>query len=176
MVDARGNVATVLHSCMSFPWQNGLFVDGVSICASGAHYGVGLPRPGQRIHACICPIIFFRQGRPVLAGGSPSVSLMENMLQNITNILDFGFSCEDSVQRPRFGGMSISNPGLRLIESDMKTEITRFLQDKKMRLDVVNPWNWHLGTFEGIHIHPDTDIRSACSDPRRAGGAEGFDA
>ncbi len=174
VVDSQGNVATILHSCMSFPWQNGLFVEGVSICASGAHYGVGMPGPGERIHARICPVIFFQDGRPVLSGGSPSVSLMENMLQNITNILDFGLSLRESVLKPRFGGMSISNPGLRLIEADMKPEIIRFLQERKMRLDIVNPWNWHLGTFEGIHIHPETRIRSACSDPRRAGGAEGL--
>jgi gamma-glutamyltranspeptidase/glutathione hydrolase len=175
VVDPRGNVATVLHSCMSFPWQNGLFVEGISICAAGAHYGVGMPRPGERIHARICPIIFFKNQKPVLAAGSPSVSLMENMLQNITNLMDFGLTCEESVAKPRFGGGSLSNPGTRLIESDMKQEIIRLLQDKGMRLDRVNPWNWHHGTFEGIKIDPGSGRRTACSDPRRAGGAEGMD-
>lgn len=175
VIDPKGNVATVLHSCMSFPWTNSLFVDGISICAAGAHYGVGMPEPGERIHARICPIIFFQNGKPVLAAGSPSVSLMENMLQNITNLLDFGLTCEESVMKPRFGGASISNPGARLIESDMKPEIIRLLQDKGMRLDKVNPWNWHHGTFEGIRIDPATRLRTACSDPRRAGGAEGMD-
>ena len=175
VVDPEGNVATVLHSCMSFPWMNSLFVDGISICAAGAHYGVGMPKPGERIHARICPIIFFQDGKPVLAAGSPSVSLMENMLQNITNLLDFGLTCEESVVKPRFGGGSLSDPGTRLIESDMKREVIRFLQDKGMRLDQVNPWNWHHGTFEGIKIDPSTRLRTACSDPRRAGGAEGMD-
>src|SRR5690606_8751753 len=30
VVDARGNIATVLHSVMSLPWSNGLIVDGVN--------------------------------------------------------------------------------------------------------------------------------------------------
>ena len=30
VVDAQGNVASILHSVMSLPWSNGLYVDGVS--------------------------------------------------------------------------------------------------------------------------------------------------
>jgi gamma-glutamyltranspeptidase/glutathione hydrolase len=174
VVDGQGNVATVLHSCMSFPWDNSLFVDGVSICAAGAHYGVGLPNPGERIHARICPTIIFKDEKPVLASGSPSVSLMQNILQNTTNILDFGMNCEESVHKPRFGGGSLSVGGGTLIETDMKAEIIQHLLDGGMRLDIVNPWNWHHGTFEGVFIDPATGKRTACADPRRAGGAEGY--
>jgi gamma-glutamyltranspeptidase/glutathione hydrolase len=174
VVDRLGNVATVLHSCMSFPWDNSLFVDGVSICAAGAHYGVGMPEPGGRIHARICPTIIFKDNKPVLASGSPSVSLMQNILQNTTNILDFGMNCEDSVHKPRFGGGSISQSGATLIETDMKAGIIQRLKDSGMRLDIVNPWNWHHGTFEGVYIDPETGDRAACADPRRAGGAEGY--
>jgi gamma-glutamyltranspeptidase/glutathione hydrolase len=171
-VDPKGNVATVLHSCMSFPWSNGLFVDGISICAAGAHYSVGMPKPGGRIHARICPSIIFKDKKPVLSSGSPSVSLMQNVIQNTINILDFGLSCEESVHKPRFGGSSLSVPGATLIEADMKPEIIQGIQAKKFKLDVVNPWNWHHGSFEGIHIDPSKGLIAACADPRRAGHAE----
>lgn len=173
VVDKLGNVATVLHSCMSFPWSNSLFVDGVSICAAGAHYGVGMPDPGQRIHARICPTILFKKNQPVLASGSPSVSLMQILPQNITNLLDFGMSPAESVLKPRFGGGSISNPGSNLIETDMKESIIKLLEENGVVLDRVNPWNWHHGSFEGVYISPDTGVRTACADPRRAGLAEG---
>jgi gamma-glutamyltranspeptidase/glutathione hydrolase len=174
IVDPKGNVATVLHSCMSFPWSNGLFVDGISICAAGAHYAVGMPKPGERIHARICPSIIFKDKKPVLSSGSPSISLMQNVIQNTINILDFGLSCEDSVHKPRFGGSSLSVPGATLIETDMKPEIIQGIKAKKLRLDVVNPWNWHHGSFEGVYINPATGLKTACADPRRAGHTEGM--
>ena len=173
VADKQGNVATVLHSCMSFPWSNGLFVEGVNICAAGAHYGVGMPDPGQRIHARICPVIIFKDKKPVLSAGSPSISLMENMMQNITNVLDFKMPLDEAVHKPRFGGSSLSMTGARIFETDLKPAILDRLRSLKWRLDVVNPWNWHHGTFEGIHIDPATRAMSACADPRRAGGAEG---
>ncbi len=37
---------------------------------------------------------------------------------------------------------------------------------------VVNQWNWGVGSFEAIHIDPDTGMRSACGDPRRCALAE----
>jgi len=174
VVDAEGNAATVLHSCMSFPWSNGLFVEGINICAAGAHYGVGMPAPGKRIHARICPTIVFKGGRPVLASGSPSVSLMQNILQNITNLLDFGMSCGESVRKPRFGGGSIGEPGASLVEADLKPGILEGLRDRKLRIDIVNPWNWHHGSFEGVWIDPGSGLLTACADPRRAGMAEGY--
>jgi gamma-glutamyltranspeptidase/glutathione hydrolase len=174
VVDPKGNVATALHSCMSFPWSNGLFVDGISICAAGAHYGVGMPKPGGRIHARICPSIVFKDKKPVLSSGSPSISLMQNVIQNTINILDFGLSCEESVHKPRFGGNSLSISGATLIETDMKSEIIQGIKAKKLKLDIVNPWNWHHGSFEGIHIDPTTALITACADPRRAGHAEGL--
>jgi gamma-glutamyltranspeptidase/glutathione hydrolase len=90
VVDEEGNIATVLHSVMSFTWSNTLFVDGVSICGAFLHYASGVPEPGQRIFSRIGPNIFFKDGKPVLASGSPSISLMENIFQNTINILDFG--------------------------------------------------------------------------------------
>jgi gamma-glutamyltranspeptidase/glutathione hydrolase len=174
VVDPKGNVATVLHSCMSFPWSNGLFVDGISICAAAAHYAVGMPGPGERIHARICPSIIFKDKKPILSSGSPSISLMQNVLQNTINILDFGLTCETSVHKPRFGGSSLSTPGATLIEADMNPEIIQGIKAKKFKLDIVNPWNWHHGSFEGVHIDPVTRMKTACADPRRAGLAEGM--
>ena len=34
-----------------------------------------------------------------------------------------------------------------------------------MRFDVINPWNWHQGSFEGIYIEPETGMMRACGDP-----------
>lgn len=171
VVDAAGNVATILHSCMSYPWSNGLFAEGVSICAAGAHFLRVMPRPGHRISAYVAPNIFFRGDRPVLASGSPSVSLLQNILQNSLNILQFGVPVEESVNRPRFGGPSLTTPGAVLIEADFPETVREQVAERGVRFDVVNPWNWHHGSFEGIHLAAD-GTRRACGDPRRCSMAE----
>ena len=171
VVDAAGNVATILHSCMSYPWSNGLFAEGVSICAAGAHFLRVMPRPGHRISAYVAPNIIFRGDRPVMASGSPSVSLLQNVLQNSLNVLQFGVPVAESVNRPRFGGPSLTTPGAVLIEADFPEKIREQAAERGIRFDVVNPWNWHHGSFEGIHIGED-GVRRACGDPRRCSMAE----
>ena len=165
-VDREGNVATILHSCMSSAWSNGLFAGGVTIVAAGAHFGRVMPAPGDRISAYVCPNIIFDGDRPVLASGSPSVSLLQNVLQNTTNILDFGIPIAESVNRPRFGAGSSDLPGAFLIEADVPGKVRDAAAARGMRWDVVNPWNWRHGSFEGIYL-ADGGGAHACGDPRR---------
>jgi gamma-glutamyltranspeptidase/glutathione hydrolase len=164
VVDADGNIATILHSCMSMPWSNGLFAGGVTIVAGGAHFGRVMPEPGHRISAYVAPNMVLKNGKPVLASGSPSVSLLQNIVQNTTNMLDFGIGIEESVHRPRFGGRS-------LIEVDLDEEVRKEAESRGLTFDVVNPWNWMHGSFEGIAIDPATGTTTACGDPRRSAQA-----
>jgi gamma-glutamyltranspeptidase/glutathione hydrolase len=165
-VDAQGNVATILHSCMSFPWSNGLFAGGSSIVAAGAHYFRVMPSPGDRISAYVCPNIVFDNGRPLLASGSPSVGLLANILQNTVNILDFGIPIAESVNRPRFGGGSYTTPGKIMIEADIDPNVRNAAAVKGISWEVVNAWNWHHGSFEGIYMDAGGTAH-ACGDPRR---------
>ena len=165
-VDKDGNVVTILHSCMSLPWSNGLFAGGVTIVAAGAHYGRVMPGPGDRISAYVCPNIVFDGDRPVLASGSPSISLLQNILQNTTNMLDFGIPIEASVNRPRFGAGSYVNPGKIYIEADIDEKLRAEVSARGIDWDVVNPWNWHHGSFEGIYMTANGTAH-ACGDPRR---------
>jgi len=169
VVDAEGNVATVLHSVMSMPFRTGIYVDGVYACASGVHLGSGPVEPGGRAHARICPNMFTRDGKPVLASGSPSVSLTENIVQNSVNLLDFGLDLETSVHKPRFGGSSMTVPGALMLEADLPGEPARLLREAGATVEVVNPWNWLCGSFEGVLIEEDGAV--ACGDPRRTAQA-----
>ncbi|MEM9409420.1 MAG: gamma-glutamyltransferase [Acidobacteriota bacterium] len=171
VVDAAGNVATVLHSVMSLPFTTGIFVDGVYVCASGVHLGSGTPEPGGRAFARICPNLFLKEGRPVLASGSPSVSLTENIVQTSTQLLDFGVDIETAVHLPRFGGSSMNDFTALMIEADMGETTVAALRDAGAKLEVVNPWNWTHGSFDGIAIAED-GTASACGDPRRTAQAK----
>ncbi|TQV70524.1 gamma-glutamyltransferase [Exilibacterium tricleocarpae] len=170
VVDGEGNIATVLHSVMSMPYTTGIFVEGVYACAGLIHLGAGIPGPDRRIHARICPNMFFKNGKPVLASGSPSVSLTENIVQNSINILDFGLDIETSVHKARFGGANIDNLKMLMVEADMGAKTLSYLRGKNAAIKSVNPWNWTHGSFDGIHIDAQ-GLASACGDPRRTAQA-----
>jgi gamma-glutamyltranspeptidase/glutathione hydrolase len=169
VVDKNGNVASIFHSCMSDSWSNGLFCEGVSICAGGVHFLRIMPRPGGRATLFLAPSIVFQNGKPVLASGSPSVGLISNILQNTTNVLDFGLNIEESVHRPRFGNRK--DKAGTMIEADLDNGVRRDAELRGQTFEVVNPWNYHCGSFEGIVIDQPTGEASACADPRRAGEA-----
>lgn len=172
VIDAAGNAASVLHSCMALPWSNGLFVDGVSICAGGGHFTRTMPRPGMRISSYGAPNMVRQDGAPLLVSGSPGVGLLQAIVQNAVNIIDFGDDIETSVHRPRFGSVYLRG---QMIEADFDEPLLAQLRELRLPVEVVNPWSFHNGSFEGIHIDPETGLRSACADPRRAGAAEAED-
>ena len=172
-VDAAGNVATALHSCMSLPWSNGLFVDGVTIVASGAHFFRVMPGPGERASVYVAPCMVMTGGKPTIACGSPSGSLLQNIVQNYTNMLDFGVPLPESVNRPRFGNAYTAVGGALLaVEADFRKDVADAVRARGMALDTVNSQNYGMGSFEGIHIDPSTGVRTARGDTRRCSMAE----
>lgn len=167
VVDKAGNVATALHSCMSWPWMNGLFVDGISVCAAILHYASGVPKPGGKINSIVSPNMLTLDNKPILASGSPSSSSIDNIYQNTVNILDFGMTPEKSVNLPRFGGSTMEEPEAVRFEVDYNERIMKGLEKLGMKIRRVSPWNWSMGAFEGIYMDSETGIAHACGDPRR---------
>jgi len=165
VVDRWGNIATALHSTLSAPWVNGLFIDGVSICGAGNHFLRTMPPPGARISVMICPNILFRAGRPVLASGSPSTSLIANLVQNITNIVDCGMTVEESVSRASFGGFG-ETAGALTIEGDMAPPLLAAVEQAGIATERLNPWSFRHGSFEGIFFNGQGGAHG-CGDPRR---------
>jgi gamma-glutamyltranspeptidase/glutathione hydrolase len=170
VVDSEGNVATVLHSVKSMPYTTGIFVDGVYVCAGLVHLASGMPDKDGRVHARVAPNMFARNGKPVLASGSPSVSLIETIVQNAMNMLDFGLDIETSVHKPRFGGGDLRLPGAIMIEADIGDALIAQLRSRGQTLITSSPWDWMHGSFEGIRI-ADDGTASACGDPRRTAQA-----
>ena len=172
-IDADGNIAAVFHTSNASAWDNGLFVRGASITPGGWFF-LSEPKPGQR-NATESPIhIIFKDEKPVLVSGSPSISLLQNIIQNTVNILDFDIPIEEAVNRPRFGGKSPRIEGAYIIEADLKEKVRERAAEKGLRFEVVNPWNAYHGAFEGIYIEPDSGLMRACGDPRRCSKAEGL--
>ncbi|MGW5266370.1 gamma-glutamyltransferase [Microbispora sp. NPDC004025] len=61
-----------------------------------------LPAPGKRPRSSMAPTIVLKDGRPLLAVGSPGgATIITTVLQILVNRLDFGMSLPDAVAAPR---------------------------------------------------------------------------
>ncbi|HEX3802790.1 MAG TPA: gamma-glutamyltransferase [Solirubrobacteraceae bacterium] len=168
-VDANGSVAVLMHTCTADPWINGLFYRGVHIPASGGWFMRTPLKPGARITIDGAENIALLDGRPVLASGSPSGSLLPCVLQNMINIIDFGMSIEESVARPRFGFSDVGSSRL-VIEASVGTRVRDGLAALGMPFDVIGPYHEQTGSYDALHRVGDEWF--ACADPRRTGTAE----
>lgn len=167
VADGQGNVACIVHSSNQSPFETGLWVKGVNLCALRTYGGI----PGERGLQGPAGMIIFKEGKPFLAGGSPSRSLTQCMLQNTINILDFGMPIDESVNRPRYGSL-VDKRGIT-IEKNYDERVWKAVEKRGVAFHVVNPWNFYHGAFEGIHVEPGSGMMIACGDPRRHSKAEG---
>ena len=168
--DKDGNVATGLHTPITGSLTP-LYVEGVRIPAMSAIYSQGMPKPGGRINLRAGTCMFFQDGKMKLAGGSPSVSTVDGTIQNVSNILDFDMSLEESVHAPRFGAeLDPSRPEVFMVESDMPMHTFTFFDKKELPYLKVCPWNWKNGSFNAISFDS-SGMATSCGDPRRLGKA-----
>lgn len=180
VVDEQGNVASVTHSHMASPWVNGLFAEGCQLSGGGSFFQRGMPWPGERATVYLAPNLVLRNGVPVLASGSPSVSLVACVLQNLVNLVDFGLSIEESVAAPRFGVRPHEPsagwlPGVTLehgFDPAVEREFRRRCGERGLWLKDLGPWHSLTGNFEGVVLSG--GVLRSCADPRRNGAAEGF--
>lgn len=171
VADGQGNVVTLFHSCMASPWSNGLFVHGVSIAAQAAHLFRARTGSGERASPYPASNMIFKNGRVVLASGSPGVGVLGNILQNTVNLLDFGMPIEESVMRPRYGSSSGERAGI-MVEVDLDEKVRQAAERKGLDFNVVSPWNFHNGAFEAIHFDAASNTMVSRADPRRSGWSE----
>ena len=167
VADEQGNVACLVHSSNQAPFETGLWVNGVNLCSLRIYGG----SPGERGLVGPGGMIVFKDGAPFLAGGSPSRSLSQCMLQNAVNIMDFAMPIEESVNRPRYGG-PVGDRGIT-IEKNYDAHVREAVEQRGIDFDVINPWSLYHGSFEGIHFEPGSGTMTACGDPRRCSKAEG---
>lgn len=179
VVDGDRNVATLTHSHMASPWVNALYSEGFQLSGGGSFFQRVMPQPGERATVYLAPSMVLRDGRPVIASGSPSVSLVACVLQNLVNLIDFNMAIEQSVAEPRFGARPHDPargwvPGATVesgFPADVLRDVGRWAGANRLWMREIGPWNSMTGNFDGITIDPETGVMRSCGDPRRMGVA-----
>ncbi|MEA2889124.1 MAG: gamma-glutamyltranspeptidase / glutathione hydrolase, partial [Bradyrhizobium sp.] len=118
VVDSRGNAVSNTYT-LNFSYGVGLVAEGTGVllnnelddftAAPGASNAFGLvgfeanlPGPGKRPLSSMAPTIVLKDGKPVLATGSPGGSrIISAVLQVIVNLLDYHMDVATAVAAPR---------------------------------------------------------------------------
>jgi gamma-glutamyltranspeptidase/glutathione hydrolase len=138
---------------------------------SGRNIGTdaNLIAPGKRMLSSMTPTIVARDGKPVMAVGSPGgKTIINTVFRIVVNVIDFDMSLEDALAAPRIhhqwmpDSTSIEE-GLPQASFDALRAMGHILSDRR----------GIQGDAHSIFIMPD-GTRIAVADPRRNGAAAAY--
>ncbi len=132
--------------------------------------------PGKRMLSAMTPTIVARPDGMLFVIGSPGgATIITNVFQNISNVIDFRMNVVEAVNAPRLHHQHLPDwiqyePGA-LSAGTIET-LQRMGHAVKRRFSRTSPYPY-IGDVQAILVMPDGSIES-WSDPRRGGAAIGY--
>ncbi|USQ79534.1 gamma-glutamyltransferase family protein [Ornithinimicrobium faecis] len=141
----------------------------------------GLPsslRPGRRPRTTLTPTLVLREGRPVLACGSPGGD-QQDQWQSLFLLrhLAHGATLQEAIDAPAFHTTSfpgsfdprITEPGVLVVEDRLPETVRSDLRSRGH--DVLEQGPWSLGRMCAVARDPESGLLSAGANPR---GMQGY--
>ncbi|HUJ14734.1 MAG TPA: gamma-glutamyltransferase [Thermoanaerobaculia bacterium] len=127
--------------------------------------------PNKRPLSSMTPTIVLKDGKVAFATGSPGGAfIINNVLQIILNIVDFGMNLQQAVDAPRFHHQWLPD---KIVWEPF--EFSRDTIDALTKMGyVLADKPEYLGDTESIAVDPESGDRLGASDPRRGGVAVGW--
>lgn len=126
--------------------------------------------PGRRKLSSDAPSIVFRDGKAVIAIGTPGGhTITQAVAQMLTNMLDFGMPVDEAIAAPR---IAFVEPNTLVVEETIPADIREGLLRRGHHVQVD-----YIGNANGLSIEhlDDGSLRfTGASDPRGAGLAKGL--
>jgi gamma-glutamyltranspeptidase / glutathione hydrolase len=141
----------------------------------------GLPAslaPGRRPRTTLSPTLVLRDGRPVLACGTPGGDQQDQwQLPFLLHHLVRGLDLQEAIEAPSFHTTSVPssfypremNPGELVVEDRLGSDVIAALAGRGHRL--VRAGHWTLGRLSAVARDADTGLLSAAATSR---GAQGY--
>ena len=124
--------------------------------------------PGKRMLSSMTPTLVLKDGKPFLVIGTPGgTTIPTSVFQTIVNVIDFGLSTEEAVNKPKFHHQWL--PDQIFIEKNFPQYTRKALQ----KMGYVLTERGAIGRTEVIKVLPDGRFE-AVADSRGDDGAEGF--
>jgi len=176
VTDSQGNWVQMMNTLQGsgIPGQ---VVGGVPMVGSHATFGHlqsafdSTLVKGAKLRCVIGNTLVLKDGRPVLSAGTPGTPQL-TVAQVLTNVLDFKLDPYAAVDAPRQFAMSESR-GL-VIEDRLQPGVVEELHRLGVRVGVVSPYDYHMGSFSVIARDERSGTLTAVADPRRCGVSGGI--
>jgi gamma-glutamyltranspeptidase/glutathione hydrolase len=124
--------------------------------------------PGKRMLSSMTPTLVLKNDKPFLIVGTPGgTTIPTSVFQTIVNIIDFGLTTEDAVNKPKFHHQWL--PDTLEIEKGFPQPIAQALEKMGYKLRQRSS----IGRTEVIRVLPDNRFE-AVADNRGDDGAEGY--
>ena len=181
IVDRAGNVACCTQSLglhfgadVVAPGTGFLLNADVDNFDAAGSKGVNAVAPGKWPGSTMSPTIFLKDGRPVLAIGSPaSARIPTAVLQVSLDVLDFGTPLADAVRHPRFHVRGTTKGKSNVVEVETTMPAAWDEQMAKLGWDVRPvPATTYWGSVNAVRFNADGTL-TAVADQRRTSDAGG---
>jgi gamma-glutamyltranspeptidase/glutathione hydrolase len=179
IVDREGNVVSFTPS-LHTAFGTGVVMGelGFSFNCRGDYFSLleghaNALEPGKRPRSTLQSTLVLRQGRPVMALGSPGGDdQCLRTMQTLLNIVEFGMNVQQAIEAPRWTTRSfpaspfphVMYPGDLGLEERIPEAVRKALEAKGHKVRVAGPWS--LGSNAAIVLDPSTGVLSAGADPR----------
>jgi gamma-glutamyltranspeptidase / glutathione hydrolase len=139
--------------------------------------------PGRRPVVTGNPAMVFKDGRPVLALGSPGSDVqLQATVQVLLNVLAFGMEPQEAIEAPRFATYShpesfephTYQPGVLKIEARVPEQTMARLEALGHRVEPWLAWQWQAGGVGVVAMNPETGVLSGGAETRRESYALGW--
>jgi gamma-glutamyltranspeptidase / glutathione hydrolase len=173
VADGEGNVVCITQS-LGARFGCGVVVPGHGVCLNNFLYwgevdphGPNALRPGGPLALPMAPSIATRNGRPVLALGTPgSYGICQTQPQALVQHIDFGLGIQQAIEAPRarlWDGRRVQ------IESRISADVIKALCERGHTAEATAAWTSGVGGMHGIAIDPVLGVMTGGCDPRRDG-------
>lgn len=173
VADREGNLVCITQSIGS-PYGAGVIVPGTGVLLNNFLYWADVQpkspnrsKPGGALPMCMSPSISLKDGKPVLALGTPgSYGIKQTQTQALVQRVDFGLDMQDAIEAPRgrlWDGRKVT------AESRFDAKVLEELRARGHDIEVGPAWTMRVGGMHGISIDPATGAKVGGCDPRRDG-------
>ncbi|HHE46546.1 MAG TPA: hypothetical protein ENL08_02435, partial [Bacteroidetes bacterium] len=128
-------------------------------------------RGRKRPRSNMTPLIMLRDGKPVLAIGTPGGSrIVAAVAQIVVDIIDFDLDISGAIDYPRF--FPVMNH--LVIENRVDKKLLKRLRKDGYQLHLAGPYSTYFGGAHGIALPPLCRQICGAADKRRGGQAQGY--
>ncbi|MBM3329229.1 MAG: gamma-glutamyltransferase [Calditrichaeota bacterium] len=177
VVDRHGNVVSLTQSINYFfgagvmAGETGLLLNNQMADFSAPPDSNNLVAPRRRPRSNMAPLIALRNGRPILALGTPGgARIVPTMMQLTVNLFDFEMGISQAIDAPRFNAVH------HQIVLENRRDPRRLTALKRLgyQVQTAPPFHLYFGGAHGIWIDPVSGMLFGAADRRRGGAARGL--